>query len=352
MAVISYNDLLKRDNPAVFAARVKNKGSFLLKTEDGNALVCTGKARMKMNNKTSAVKLTDGTMRLFLNEKKGSDYLEIEVMDKKSKKWMRPTFFFKDKDFGGVAGKSSGGGSERQELGLINMINKAAKKSSNFYFKTLGTKHKMLKAEKNEGLSSVGQEPYIDVYILTQAGKKLGISNKGETAPSLAGGGLVGIQTIAPELLDKLYIAVKKYIKKIKLKDGDVVDANSVPDIFIRIPDQFVKKILTGNAKMGGPIDYMYIGKMDVVGKANPKSGEITVNGSFYSVAQYMKKVPDFYFRIRKRDLDSDNQMEIALKRTNKDGYPIIFQSARTGKNNFRLVITDKIPSTGIELKI
>lgn len=352
MATISYADILKRSNVEVLSERISNKGSFRLKTEDGETLICTGKAKTTLGGKKFDLKPTPENIRTFLNQKKSADKLEIEVLKKKVKTWLTPSNFFKDKDFGGVAGKSTGSGSERQELGLINMLNENAAKGNKYYVNSLGRDKKILRAEKNEGLSSLGQEPYIDVNIVTQTGKRYGISMKGESAPSLAGGGLVGIKATAPELLDKMYDAITKYLKELGLKDGDVVDANLIPDLFIRIPDKYVKKILVGNEAMGGPVDYMYIGPMTVSGSVSDTTGEIKPNGKFYSIDEYMRKIPDFYFRIRKRDLQNDNQTMITLSKRNREGYPLIFSAPDTGRNNFRLVITDKVPSTGQKLII
>jgi hypothetical protein len=346
MATISYPDLLKRDNVTTFVNRVKNKGSFNEKTENGAVLTCTGKIRAKMGGKQTGLGLNDTEVRAFLNGKSSSDFIEVEVKKKNSAIWVRVSNFYKDKDFGGVAGKSTGLGSERQELGLIDILNENARMSNNHYVRSLGRTHKIKGAMKNDGLSSLGQEPYIDVFIETQAGKKLGISCKGSSAPSLAGGGLVGIKAIVPDLLDKMYDAIVYYIKELGHSDGDVIDADVVPDIFVPIPDKYVRQILVGNEAMGGPIDYMYIGPMDV-SSSTSKQGEITLNGNFYSIEDYMRKIPNFYFRIRKRDISPDGKMQITFTRKNKDGFPLIFMSPTTFKNNFRLVVTDKAAKTG-----
>lgn len=347
MATISYPDILKRRNALVLVERIKNKGSFRLRVENGEVLVCTGKARITYNSKQSPLVLDESNIKAFIQNKKTSDKLEVEVMNKSSRVWMLLTTFFKDKEFGGVGGKSTGSGSERQELGLINILNENAVSGNNHYVRSLGKDKKILSATKNEGLSSLRQEPYIDVFITTHDKKRYGISMKGDSAPSLAGGGLIGIKASAPELLDKMYAAVIAYIKSVGLKDGDVVNADLIPDMYVRIPDKYVKMILVGNEAMGGPVDYMYIGPMNVTATVNSNTGEITPNGKFYSIDEYMKKVPDFYFRIRKRDIQSDGQMRITFNKKNKEGYPLIFSTTQTSKNNFRLVITDKVPSTG-----
>lgn len=351
MAVISYTDILKRDNVKNFVERVKNKGAFKEKTETGDTLTCTGKIRAKSKGKLITLGLTEEEVRSFISGKDKSDFIEVEVKKGNRTLYTRVSNFYKDKDFGGVAGKSTGGGSERQELGLINILNEAASKGNNYYVSSLGRTNKIRSASKNEGLSSVGQEPYIDVFVETQDGKKLGVSCKGESAPSLAGGGIVGMKVVVPQLLDDMYNAVIRYVQDdLGHKEGDIMDANTIPDIFIPIPDKYVEKILVGNKQMGGPIDLMFVGPMDIIGRINDKTGEVTINndrGKFYTIDEYMRKIPTFYFRIRKRDLDPDNRMQITFDRKNKDGYPLIFMSPTTFRNNFRLVVTNKAASTG-----
>lgn len=353
MAVISYNDIKKRDNIEKFVNRVNNNGSFNERTDSGETLVCTGKVKIYLNSSyLKDKKLTKENLSLFLEYKKPSDFLEIEVKKKNAKIFVRPTIFFKDKEFGGTASKSSGLGSERQELGLINAINNYAKKSNDYFISSFGKEKKLKRAYKNEGLSSVGQEPYIDVFIETQDNKVYGISMKGESAPSLAGGGIAGIKVIAPDLLTKFYKKLQQHFKKLNIKEGTIINADLLPDIFVKIPEKYIKNILTGNEKMGGPIDYMYIGKMDVKESVNERKKEITFNGNFYSIDDYMKKIPNFYFRVRKRDLQEDNAVKLTFKEKNKEGYPMIYKAPRTNKNNFRLTISDKPSKNSVILDL
>lgn len=342
MATLSYEDLKKRNNIENFVNRVNSKGSFRKRTEDGEVLVCTGKARIKLKGKyLKSEKLSIENISLFLDTKGSGDSIEIEVKGENTKNFVRSSIFYKDKEFGGVAGKSSGGGSERQELGLINIINNYAKKSNEYYIDSFGKEKKLKNAYKNEGLSMVGKEPYIDVFIETQDNKKYGISMKGESAPSLAGGGIAGIKVIAPDLLDKFYKRLEKHFRESNIIEGSIVDADLLPDIYIKIPKNYIEKILKGNKKMGGPIDYMYVGKMDVKEQINEKRKEIILNGNFYSIEKYIEKISSFYFRVRKRDLQPDNQVKITFKEKNKEGYPLVYKAPKTNKNNFRLVISD-----------
>ena len=351
MATLSYGDLLKRDNVSVFVNRVNQSGSFNERTESGDLLVCTGNAKMKHEAINGNVKLTEELVRMFLNTKKNTDYIEVECYKNNSKRYLKLTIFFKDKEFGGVASKSSGGGSERQELGLIDAINETVRKTDQSWVQGIGRSQYLKGASKREGLSSIGQEPYIDVYV--EAGRnKYGISCKGESAPSLAGGGIAGLKVVAPDLIRKLYASIENYLKTKGMTEGSIVDAGDIPDFFIEIPNNYVEKILVGNERMGGPIDYMYVGKMDVVSSHDERTNELKLNGDFYSIDEYMRKIGKFYFRIRKRDLPTDNKIMISFKTKNKEGFPIVFKSPKSNKNHFRLVITDKISGKGTTLEL
>jgi hypothetical protein len=351
MAVMSKNDLLKRNNIFVFVERVNNRGSFKIKNENSKLYTCNGKVIIKINNSITTYdiknKLTETVLKLFANSTSGAT-LQIEL----DKKLYKLSDLYKDKDFGGVAGKSTGFGSERQELGLINALNSAAFQTSKAYVSSLGKNIFIKNAYKNDKLSPAGQEPYIDVFIETRDNKKYGISNKGESAPSLAGGGLVGLNITVPDLMKKLYSTINAYLKNdLKLEENSIINADFIPDIFVPIPDNYIKKILIGNERMGGPVDYMYIGKMDVVYTVE-KTGELKLNGKFYSIAEYMKKIPNFYFRIRKRDIDNSNNIKIMYSKKNKEGYPLLFVNPNNNKPNLRIVIVDKISSTGKKLNL
>ena len=119
MATISYNDLLKRDNIKKFVDRVSSNGSFKQRSEDGATLNCTGNVRSVIRGQKELFELTEDQLRDFISNKSSSDAIEVEVTSGSSKTYQRVSTFYKNSDFGRVAGKTSGGGSERQELGLI-----------------------------------------------------------------------------------------------------------------------------------------------------------------------------------------------------------------------------------------
>lgn len=351
MANLSRIDIGKRDNINVLSSRVSNMGVFTLGPgEGGEPLKATGRIRVTSLSGKNIHSTSDevlGASRTFANTKEIRNY-EIEVEQGSSRSFIPVTKIFKDKEFGGVAGKSSGGGSERQELGLIDAISTAAA-SGEVIIPEIGNEP-VIRAWKNEGLSKARQEPYIDVYVQT-ARKTYGVSCKGTSAPSLAGGGLVGINIIAPDLLKKLYDAVIEDLKGSGFKQGDIAVASGVYEHVAEIPQRYVKQLLIGNEIMGGPVDLMYIGPMDV--KYNVNNGKLTFgSGSFYDIESYMRKVKKLYFRLRKRDLDKTGLLRIEYNKKNNMGYPLLFTQPNNNKTNARLVIVDKPTSTAKKLRI
>ena len=68
-----------------------------------------------------------------------------------------------------------------------------------------------------------------------------------------------GLELILPGFSGRfLNAALQKYLS-LGYNDGD-----QIPDMYGRVSDNLKEFIVVGNASMGGPIDYMYIGPMDV----------------------------------------------------------------------------------------
>ena len=130
---------------------------------------------------------------------------------------------------------------------------------------------------------------------------------------------------------------------KRKLKAGD-----KVPDVFGKISPQDKLKIVIGNKAMGGPIDFMYIGPMNVVAKYNQKENTLILNGSLIEAEEFAK-THDLYFRLRARR--EDQRFDPDAK--DADGTPKIYgKSPSRGDSAGRIVVTDKVPSTGVIVKI
>lgn len=234
----------------------------------------------------------------------------------------------------------AGASSERQENGLIKAINDAVKANKNnpvtVIFDNV-TMSGIKKAEKYGGRQAGGSEPYTDV-VLYKGNSTLNLSCKGESAPSLAGGGLKGLELAVPGIAKKFMTKAYEYLKtKKKLKVGD-----KVPDIYGKISKQDKMKIVIGNKAMGGPIDYMYIGPMDVTKQYDSKNNKLKVSGSMYPADQYAQS-KELYFRLRARREDQ------RFDPTAKDGTgtPKIYgKSPSKGDSAGRIVVTDDTPAS------
>jgi hypothetical protein len=91
---------------------------------------------------------------------------------------------------------------------------------------------------------------------------------------------------------------------------------------------------------MGGPIDYMYIGPMEVTSKFI--NGTLEVNGKLIESKKYSDD-HDLFFRLRARRIDQTFDPEAS----DKNGIPKIYsKSPSKGDSAGRLVITDK-PTKG-----
>jgi len=240
----------------------------------------------------------------------------------------------------------AGTSAERQETGVIDAIRRSVRANGNRPIIVIGANGKkinnVVEAKKYSGRALSGSEPYTDVIISTTS-KSYNVSNKGESAPSLAGGGLSGIETILPGLVKKFLVeGVKQYTKK-KYKTGD-----AVPELFGQIDAGDIKLLLRGNKEVGGPIDFMYIGPMDV--KYTYNDGVCALNGNFYTIDDYYKKVGGkLYIRARKRREDQ----AFTKDEVDKEGLPLIYGKSKSKNDKGRrIVVADKAPSTAITYNI
>ena len=231
----------------------------------------------------------------------------------------------------------AGASAERQETGFVNAVKEAVERNDNkpITLKTGGaTIRGVIGADKYDGRQASGSEPYSDVQLMTTKGI-LNLSMKGPTAPSLAGGGLRGIEAIIPGLATRFFRAAYDAHIKNGLKLGD-----KVPDTFAKLNDRDKKLLVIGNKAMGGPIHFMYIGPMDV--KYKHKGSTLEVNGKLTDANKYAKE-HDLFFRLRARRVDQTFDPAAS----DKGGVPKIYnKSPSRGDSAGRLVITDRTPKT------
>lgn len=241
----------------------------------------------------------------------------------------------------------AGASAERQENGLVDVVTKAVKANQNNPVTFVAGKvvvEGVIKAEKYTGRQEGGSEPYTDIVLHTYDKKQINLSCKGPSAPSLAGGGLKGLELAVPGITAKfMKLAFDTLKTKKKLKAGD-----KVPDVFGEITGATKTKIVVGNKAMGGPIDYMYIGPMDVTGPYDKKTNRVTVNGSLYEAVEYAR-THKLYFRLRARR--EDQRFDPTAK--DNRGVPKIYgKSPSKGDSAGRIVVTDSVPTTGVIVKL
>jgi hypothetical protein len=101
-------------------------------------------------------------------------------------------------------------------------------------------------------------------------------------------------------------------------------------------------KIVVGTQAMGGPIHYMYIGKMDVRTQYDKNKATLSfLNGNLIEAVEYSKK-HDLYFRLRARREDQtfdDTAMSGSIPK-------IYGKSPSRGDSAGRIVVTNSVPKT------
>jgi hypothetical protein len=168
------------------------------------------------------------------------------------------------------------------------------------------------------------------------------VSCKGPSAPSLAGGGLKGLELAVPGIAEKFMKAAFAALSK-KLNVGD-----KVPDVFGKITGSSKDKIVIGNTAMGGPIDFMYIGPMSVTKNYDKNTNTLKISGDFFEAKAYSQS-HELYFRLRARR--EDQRFDPDAK--DSKGIPKIYgKSPSKGDSAGRIVVIDKISSNGIVVNI
>lgn len=234
---------------------------------------------------------------------------------------------------------------ERQERGVVKAINDAIKKNKNKPITIVAGSTKISNvsgAKKYSGRQESGSEPYTDVVLNTKNKKDINLSLKGESAPSLAGGGMRGLEAIIPGIGGKFMKTAYKKLIDMGLQAGD-----KVPDVYAKISRSNKEKIVIGNRTMGGPIDYMYIGPMDVKSDYDPKKNILTLNGTLTESKEYAQ-THNLYFRLRARREDQrfdPNAMQ--------GGIPKVYgKSPSRGDSAGRINITDSVPKNAVVVEV
>lgn len=236
----------------------------------------------------------------------------------------------------------AGAGAERQETGFVNAINRAVKKNGGkgIRVQTSGSAlTNIIRAEKFSGRSSAGTEPYTDVILHSQGGRRWNLSMKGESAPSLAGGGLEGLELIVPGIGGRFIKSAYRAYIRAGYKRGD-----DLPDAYATVPGNLKTRIVVGTKAMGGPIHYMYQGPMDVTSRYDARSSTLTVNGKLTPANQFASRYK-LIFRLRRRRADRKFLLENDKGGKDKRGLPMITQGRR-------IMVVDSMPSEAFKVRI
>ena len=225
--------------------------------------------------------------------------------------------------------------SERQERGLLAAINEYASIDNPISVQAGPTTIENVQSSyKVEGCNKFGCEMYTDVVFVTNGGE-IKVSCKGTSAPSIAGGGLLGAKALIPDIIPNFLEAAEKWYLENGFKEGDLI-----PDLYGKLNDSDKKLAVVGTLEIGGPIDYMYVGPMDV--EHTFENNLLKLNGDLIEAYEYADN-HDIYFRIRKRR----NDQPFAPGEKDRHGYPIILgRSPSKGDTGRRIVFVNKVPKT------
>ena len=232
----------------------------------------------------------------------------------------------------------AGMNAERQENGFVEAIAESIAQNNGNPIDLITNKASIkgvTGATKFTGRQASGSEPYTDIVLETTNGS-FNLSMKGPTAPSLAGGGLRGVTAIIPDIGSNFFTAAHKNLLDKGFEAGD-----KLPDTFGKLNDDDKLLLVVGTRAMGGPIDYMYIGPMDV--DYQQQDNVVKINGSLIGATDYANS-KDLFFRLRARRIDQT----FDPLATYDNGIPKIYsKSPSRGDSSGRLVIVDRVSSQG-----
>jgi hypothetical protein len=136
------------------------------------------------------------------------------------------------------------------------------------------------------------------------------------------------------------------------------IEGAKVKDIYFKIADKdCIRNLFVGNAALGGPIDYLYVGEsMNIDGalampqdSANSPPVLKVTSDKLLDVDEFAEKyTDDLYFRIRKRGFDS--AFTVATTEKGGIGGYKIFTTGRYSGEGARIVITFKPKNTAAVL--
>ena len=340
MAALETVDILKRDNATVLLTILKEKG-VMTRGKNASGSDVAVQNLIKLQHRVMVV--TDHNFacvrQLLLRHCETIKGVPPEVMCADGE-WLRITMFFKDKRF--VPSTRLKGAPEnkdklfqqRQEISLVDAIN--ASQGITIPLSNLP----IVYAEQAPDIGPHGKENLVDVVIYNTWSHTFNVSCKQTKAADLGGGGITGLLKTVPELVGCLFETTITDMRARGLEHGSKHKVNEVPQFQYKIPDKFTYSIFRGSDKVGGTIDYMYVGPADVVLTNN------YLNGMFIPVEEYAKS-KSYYFRMRKRDI-FESTVTVDYEKLNNAGMPVLLTSGPMKAPAARYVVEDKVLSTAI----
>ena len=161
---------------------------------------------------------------------------------------------------------------------------------------------------------------------INKSGKKIKV-HKGEIIPYI-GNATVKVEDNQISILNRI-------------EDNEA--AKHLPDMYFKIDEESIRTLLAGTEEMGGPIDYIYKGPMDVKYEWDLENRILTfIGAAAHDIDNFVDSYPDIYLRIRKRRSD---QPFSPLKAHPNLGKAIFGKGIFTRESSARIVIADKISS-------
>lgn len=308
MACLNKRQLSKRSNWDTFLNKIEERSSF--STVSGNEVLLgyrNKKKNLQFVNSLRELGLEQGIESLTVSNRVKMPSLSGDVFI---------TDIKKTAEFGGKPGLKKV--LERQEHSFINAINAHASLISPVEISATITVNNVTNAYKYDNVNCHGKEPYTDVVLSTVNGATYNVSMKGTTSPSIAGGGALGIERVVPGYLAKPLSMAVEYFEQQGFKEGHMFTRKDPADLFYKIDKDTAKTLLKGTEDIGGPIDYVYVGPMDV--SYSVANSQITFNGTLIDVDSLADK-EELYVRIRRRS----SEQTLSYKATDSFGYPSIF---------------------------
>jgi len=150
-----------------------------------------------------------------------------------------------------------------------------------------------------------------------------------------------------PPYIGNATVEIDKENKTIRATShiSDPQQASSLPDMFFELGEDSIKTLFVGTEEMGGPVDYVYIGPMDVTTDWSEDKKELIISGTnIYTVNEYIVHYPKIYLRIRKRRVD---QPFAPYESHPILGKSIFGKGVFSGDKTARIVVTNELSKNG-----